>query len=356
MKKSFRFSVIGILLITALFFVLKNKKNPTSNSSVKQYYSLNGQTMGTYFNIKAETKYPEKLSKSIDSLLVVFNNSLSTYIPGSTVSKFNQSDTSYQADSFLKVVFKTSKVIYNTSDGAFDPTVMPLVNAWGFGFKNKENITNNLIDSLIGLVGLNKVFLDEKGLLHKEDQRIMLDFSAIAKGYGVDVVSEFIEKMGVENYLVEIGGEVRVKGVNQNGQNWVIAIEEPDESIESQKNRKIFEKLSLQNKSVATSGNYRKFYIDDQTGKKYAHTIDPHTGFPVQHNLLSATVVYKNCMVADAYATAFMVIGVEEALKLAENIKDLEAFFIYQNDVNEIDVAYSSGFPSLFSKPADLEE
>ena len=356
MKKSFWLSVIGVLLVTAIFLVIKKTENTSNKTYIKQYYSLKGQTMGTYFNIKAETKYPEKLSKSIDSLLVVFNNSLSTYIPGSTVSMFNQSKEFYKADSFLKVVFKTSKDIYNNSNGAFDPTVMPLVNAWGFGFKNKENITNKLIDSLLSLVGLNKVTLDAEGLLHKEDHRIMLDFSAIAKGYGVDVVSEFIEKIGIENYLVEIGGEVRVKGVNQNGQNWVIAIEEPDESIESQKNRKIFEKLSLHNKSLATSGNYRKFYIDDQTGKKYAHTIDPHTGFPVQHNLLSATVAYKNCMVADAYATAFMVLGIKEALGLAENIKDLEAFFIYQNDANEIDVAYSSGFPSLFNKPADLEE
>lgn len=210
-------------------------------------------------------------------------------------------------------------------------TVAPLVNAWGFGFKNKLDPDSIPVDSLLELVGYKKVHLID-GKLLKDDPRIMFDASAIAKGYGVDVVADFLESKGVENYMVEIGGEIRAKGKNNKGKIWRVGIDKPIDDPSSL-SREIQDVIELGKGAMATSGNYRQFYIKD--GKKYAHTIDPRLGYPVQHSLLSASVIAPDCMTADAYATAFMVLGLEKSIEIVEKDTLMEAYFIYSdNDGN----------------------
>ena len=203
-----------------------------------------------------------------------------------------------------------------------------LVNAWGFGFKNREEITPGLIEELLRRTGYRKVSMAD-GVVHKEIPEIELDSNAIAKGFGVDVVAEFLAGKGCQNFMVEIGGEVAVRGRNPKGLLWGIGIDKPVEELSFQ-GRQLQTVVRLRDAAMATSGNYRNYYVKD--GKKYAHTIDPKTGYPVQHSLLSASVIAPDCMTADAYATAFMVMGLEKAIEKVENDPALEAFFIYSDE------------------------
>jgi Membrane-associated lipoprotein involved in thiamine biosynthesis len=231
-------------------------------------------------------------------------------------------------DDYFTTCFETSEQIAKATDGAFDWTVAPLVNAWGFGFKNKLEPEEIPVDSLLQVVGYQKVRL-EAGKVIKEDPRIMFDASAIAKGYGVDIVADFLESKGITNYMVEIGGEIRVNGISNKERPWRVGIDKPIDDPTSL-TRQIQDVLELKNGAMATSGNYRQFYVKD--GKKYAHTIDPRLGYPVQHSLLSASVVAPTCMKADAYATAFMVLGLEKSVEIVQNDPELEAYFIYTDE------------------------
>lgn len=241
---------------------------------------------------------------------------------------------SASTDYHFDQVFDKSKELYKMSGGAFDPTVMPLVNAWGFGFEKKDDVTPSLIDSLLPLIGFDKVKYKNEEII-KDMPDIMLDFSAIAKGYGVDVLAEMLEEKGVKNYMVEIGGELRVKGHNPSQQDWQIGIEKPMEG-----KRELKSTIGLNNHAVATSGNYRNFYYKD--GKRYAHTINPQTGYPVSHNLLSTTVIAKDCITADAYATAFMVLGLEESIKLSNQVPGILVYFIYEDENRQINTYISN--------------
>lgn len=316
--------LLGVLIILAVRWSGQNDKLTT--------VTLGGTTMGP---IPYTIKYlhPEQTSYQVqvDSLLIAFNNSLSTYIPDSEISLFNDSNAVSFQSPFLKTILIRSKEIYNITNGAFDPTVGPLVNSWGFGPGSEQNLLDSaVVDSLLTLVGFDKVSFDAQGAA-KPDYNIYLDFSAIAKGYGVDVVSEFLESKGVANYMVEIGGEVRCKGKNASGNNWLIGIDDPNVA---QNERRLKATVYLENKALATSGNYRNYYIKD--GRKISHTISPFTGYPVDHTLLSASVFAADCMSADAYATGFMVMGYEASLEVLKDLQDVDAFLIYAADDGEI--------------------
>lgn len=316
------------MMRTILYFILSAFLFAcTSNKQVdNNYIQLHGTAQGTTFQIQYEDSLQRDFSNQIDSLLKQLDSSLSTYVPQSIISRINKNDTSVILDEHFIKVFNRAQEISKLTDGAFDITVAPLVNAYGFGFTKKENIDSLLVDSLLQYVGYRKVKIVD-GKLIKEQAEIQLDFNAIAQGYSVDVLADFLEKNGVENYMVEIGGELRCKGVNAKGNYWNIGIDRP---LENSEKREIQTVVPLKNRAMATSGNYRKFYEKD--GLKFSHTINPKTGWPVQHQLLSATVLANDAMTADAFATVFMVLGKDAAINFLENNKELrlDVYLIYQ--------------------------
>ena len=291
-----------------------------------------GAIFGTYYHIKYEA--PQALDEQIAQALHKVDASMSVFNKQSTISAIN-AGTAARTDALLYDVLHRALAISQSTGGAFDVTVMPLVNAWGFGFKQGTFPTPSQIDSIRQFVGYQRIQLTPDSLLKKSDPRIMIDCGAIAKGYGVDRVARTLREHGVRNYMVEIGGEVVVKGRNPEGKPWQIGVCKPIANADTEKGD-LQTVLSLQDCAVATSGNYRNFYV--KNGRKYAHTIDPRTGQPVQHSLLSATVMAPDCATADAYATAFMVMGVEEAQKVLDAHKELHAYFIYEDAKGKLQV------------------
>jgi thiamine biosynthesis lipoprotein len=264
--------------------------------------------------------------RSVDSILIAIDNSLSTYNKRSIITNFNQADSLLEVDAYFIAVFNMAKEVYTTTGGAFNPTVTHLVNAWGFGFENTEKTDSNSIDSLLKLVDFDGISIQNNKVI-KNRKELMLDFNAIAQGYTVDVLADFFDEKNIKNYMIEVGGEIIVKGKNAEKKSWRIGIDKP---IENQEERVLEAVINLENAALATSGNYRKFYEKD--GVKYSHTINPVTGYPVRHTLLSATVVTDNCALADAYATAFMVVGLEKSKEILKENPTLEALLIYTNE------------------------
>lgn len=285
------------------------------------------------------------LTQSIKAELLKVDASLSPFNKESVITAVNE-NKDVQLDDMFKEVFNLAMDISKDTDGAFDITVAPLVNAWGFGFKNGFQPSSHQVDSLLQLIGYEKVSMVD-GKVTKQDPRIMLDCSAIAKGYGTDRVARLLRSRGIQNYMVEIGGEVVTSGVNPERVPWKIGVTKPvDDSLNV--GHELQTVLNVTNKAMATSGNYRNFYF--KGGKKFAHTVDPKTGYPVQHSLLSATVLAKSCAVADAYATSFMVMGFDKARQVLDRHPELMAYFIYSNQKGDMDVWYS---PSLRDKIAE---
>ncbi|HCO68412.1 MAG TPA: thiamine biosynthesis protein ApbE [Dysgonomonas sp.] len=269
------------------------------NSGKNAYQEDTGEIFHTMYSIKY--KYDRSLKKEIEAELAKFDDSLNPFKPTSVISKINNNEE-VVPDTFFVNVFNRAKEISRISGGLFDITVSPLINAWGFGFKNMDTVTPEILDSLRQIVGYEKISFED-GKIVKEDPRMHISTSAIAKGYSADVIANLLSSYGITDYMVEIGGEVNAKGLNAKGECWHIGIDKPvDERIPSQREYETI--IELCDKSVATSGNYRNFYIKD--GKKYAHTIDPTTGYPSENNILSATVIADDCMSADAFATVFM--------------------------------------------------
>ena len=282
------------------------------------------------------------LTQSIKAELLKVDASLSPFNKESVITAVNENQD-VQLDDMFKEVFNLAMDISKDTDGAFDITVAPLVNAWGFGFKNGSQPSSHQVDSLLQLVGYEKVSM-VNGKVMKQDPRIMLDCSAIAKGYGTDRVARLLRSRGIQNYMVEIGGEVVTSGVNPDRVPWKIGVTKPtDDSLNI--GHELQTVLNVTDKAMATSGNYRNYYF--KGGKKFAHTVDPKTGYPVQHSILSATVLSKSCAVADAYATSFMVMGFDKARQVLERHPELMAYFIYSNQKGDMDVWYS---PSLREK------
>lgn len=313
----------SILIFSLLLFL--GSCSPESIS----YHKYEGPIFGTSFHITYAYRERSSLDDQILKLMQDFNRSLSTYDPKSVISRINTNDPQVRADAYFTRCFEAAVKVSVATDGAFDLTVAPLVNVWGFGFTKRDSVYPQLIDSLLKFTGYQKVRLEDSRLI-KQYPQTMLDASAIAKGLGVDVVAEFLEEKGVTDYLVEIGGELRCRGKNPKGELWRVGVDKP---IENMLDHELEAILRLSNTSMATSGNYRQFYEKD--GVKYSHTIDPKSGYPVRHSLLSATVLAPDCMTADAYATAFMVMGLEKTKELVLADSQLEAFLIYSNDAGE---------------------
>ena len=308
----------------------------------ERYYTNQGHIFGTYYNIRYCAD--KDLEKDILKTLKEFDSSLSTFNPKSTLSLINQ-NKSEKTDEYFRQMYNKALEVWQLSDGAFDITVAPLVNAWGFGFKNKEEVTAELLDSLLQYVGMQKTTLEGK-LLKKTNPHIMLDASAIAKGQACDVVADYLKKHGCKNLLVDIGGEVVLQGVNEKGEAWRVGITKPQDDPTGTKNE-IQEVVSSTSLAMATSGNYRQFYFDN--GVRRSHTIDPRTGYPVNHSLLSATVIAENCMTADALATACMVLGKDSALTMITALPSADCYLIYSAG-DSIAVEMTRGIKALIGK------
>lgn len=281
-----------------------------------------GAIFGTFFH--ATYQCDSSLRSEIMSELQAVDRSLSMFNPQSVISRINRNED-VRPDSLFVEVFNLSKQVSEATDGTFDITVAPLVNAWGFGFKHEMLPDTATVDSLRSFVGFHSVELAD-GRVHKNDARTVLDCSAVAKGFGSDVVARMFRRKGIRNFMIEIGGEIVVSGTNPSGKAWSVGINKPVEDSTGL-NNDLQTVLKLTNRAVATSGNYRNFYYKD--GKRYAHTIDPHTGYPVQLSILSSTVLAPDCATADAYATAFMVMGLERARQVLDKHPELQAYLIY---------------------------
>lgn len=313
-----RNKILPVLLLLLLFWA-----GCGSNNHQLSKVTFRGEVFGTYYTISYFEEEASNYQQEIDSLLEDFNQSLSYYQPNSVVSRINRNETD-ATDEYFRTVFQRAQQISQTTGGAFDVTVAPLVNAWGFGFKEKETMTPEKVDSLKQLVGYERVSLVGQRIV-KQDPAIQFDFNSIAKGYAADVVGAFLEEQGIDTYMVEIGGDLMVKGLKPDGSQWRIGMEKPAASSDDPQDWDFY--VELKDQAVATSGNYRRYYEED--GQRYSHTIDPVTGYPVSHNLLSVSVFAPDAMTADAYATAFMVMGLQRSIEYVERNQQLEAYFIF---------------------------
>lgn len=308
-----------VVLITLLASCGKEKPS---------YLALTGKAQGTTFNITYQDLQKRDFSQPVDSLFRLIDKSMSLWDSTSVISRANRNEPGVQVDEHFAAVFQKAHETSESTGGAFDVTVGPLVKAWGFSLKKGlPPPDSSQVDSLMQLVGFQKIRL-ENGVLQKADPRMEVDFNAIAQGYTVDLISSFLEKNGVKNYLVEIGGEVRTLGVNDRNEVWKIGIDKPVEN-EKEGSRPLQTTVALSGKSLATSGSYRKFVMRE--GKKFSHAIVPRTGYPVSHNLLSVSVIADDCASADAYATAFLVMGTDKAMELAGRL-GLEIYCISANE------------------------
>lgn len=334
-KKKLIWQIPFLLMLIIGTVVILQKQPP--------FRTNEGLVFGTIYKITYQ--HQEDLHNDIKAALMEVDNALSPYNKNSIISRINHNQDTLLNEHFTHV-FELAQKISTETEGAFDITVAPLVNAWGFGFKHSIDIAPNIIDSIGQFVGYQKIRLSN-GKITKDDPRTMLDCSAIAKGYGVDVVARTLDKKGVQHYMVDIGGEVVVKGKNSRMKTWRIGINKPVEDSLSI-NQELQTILEVSGVGMATSGNYRKFYYKD--GKRYAHTIDPRIGHPVQHSILSATVIAKDCTTADAYATAFMVMGLEKSMEFCKAHPELDAYFICDGEGESYEIHYTPGMERFMVK------
>ncbi len=303
-----------LFLTIGTIVIMRQQNAPTP------YQQNEGKIFGTIYH--AIYQCDSSLQQHIEAELQRVDNSLSMFNPNSTVSRLNRNE-SQDTDSLFRYVFVISQQISQATNGAFDITVAPLVNAWGFGFKHQQLPDSTQVDSLRNFIGWQRVSINSENQLVKTDSRVVLDCSAVAKGFGSDQVANLLRNYGIQNFMIEIGGEVVVSGKNPKGKPWRIGISTPNE----QEQGKLQETIELTQGAMATSGNYRNFYTTDD-GRRLAHTINPHTGYPVQHNILSSTVLAPTCAMADAFATAFMVMGLDSAQAVLQAHPELQAYFI----------------------------
>lgn len=325
----FRIVFLLFLIVGSIYIIRQQNTMP--------YQHNTGQIFGTTYHITYQSD--KDLHREILQRLQLVDQTFSTFNDESIISKINRNEPVKLNQMFIEV-FDLAKTVSKDTHGAFDITVAPLVNVWGFGFKSGTPPTKAVIDSFRHLTGYEKVKLIGSKV-RKQDPRIMLDCSAIAKGYGSDVVAQYLRSRDVENFMIEIGGEIVVQGNSDKRLPWKIGVTKPTDDS-TQVNNELQTVLNVSNTAMATSGNYRRFYY--KNGKKYAHTIDPKTGYPVQHNILSATVLANTCAKADAYATSFMVLGLEKTQQVLQHHPDLMVYLIYADGQGKNKVWYS---PSL---------
>ena len=324
---------LRLLLLSILFLSCVNKEN---------IIHINGNALGTTYNITIHASSEKlNLSKSIDSIFDVINNSMSTYLESSIISDVNRNIITSVDNHFIKV-FTKSKEVWEQSDKYFDPTVGTLVNAYGFGpIISSEGLDNKSIMSLKHLVGFEKVVLNNMNEVVKENKDIFIDFNSIAKGYSVDLIGEFLYSKKLNNYLIEVGGEILAKGLNKKTQSiWILGIQDPLNQ------EKYIEKVKLSNKSLATSGNYRKYRIDSETGEKYVHTINPITGITSKNNILSVSVLSEDCITSDAWATALLSLDLNKGRAIVDQKESLEALWII-SDNDKVQIIKSNNWDKL---------
>lgn len=306
-----------------------------------------GAALGTSYSLIYMSNRQLDFQREIDSVFDAVNQSLSTYILDSDISKINRGDSTLVVDAMFRDVFNLSKEIYKETDGYFDPTVGVLVDAWGFGPGQQMELDSTRVDSLLEYVGFDKVTLTEKNTVKKSNAAIHFDFNAIAKGYAIDRLARLMDQKNIQDYLLEVGGELVAKGTNTGkGKKWVVGIDDPQMG----ETRQLKILITLKDRALASSGNYRKFRMDSLTGIKYVHTIDPKTGFTKNANTLGVTVLADNCATADAYATAFMAMDLDEAIKLVTRERELEAYIVYLDEKGETQEFMTEGFKGLITE------
>ena len=325
-------------LIVAILF--------TSCTKTTDFYTIQGEAQGSTYSIKYIASEEKVTKNQIDSLLTAFDLSLSTYRPDSKISKINSGDSTVVVDDFFTETFQLSNQIYKETNGLFDPTIGVLVNAYGFGpNKKQENLSQKQIDSLLQFVGFDKIKLNENKTVTKKHQETFIDFNAIAQGYSVDVVVNYLKSKGIENAIVEIGGELFALGKNTiDNKNWVVGIDDP---LQKPEKRTLIAKVNLENLGMATSGNYRKVMIDEKTGEKFVHIINPKTGLAQKNNVLSSTVLSKSSALSDGYATAFMLMSLEESKVFLQKHPELHVMLLYSDSNNKMQQFTTENFNSL---------
>lgn len=322
------------MFVAILFITLTSCKKNDAN------VKMHGDVFGTSYGVQYFSETNDNYQRQFDSLFQIINTSMSTYQADSDISKINRNEA-FTVDNHFETVFKASKKIYTATEGIFDPTIGVLVNAWDFGPSGViKKLDSVKIDSLMLLVGLDKVELKNNQII-KKNPGTFIDFNAIAKGYGVDVIAHFLDSKQVDNYIVDIGGEIRCKGINrEKGQSWKVGVELPHFDAE----QSVLKAISLHDEAMATSGTYRKFKVDS-LGHRYSHIIDPETGYPSKTNLLSISVIADDCMTADAYATAFKAMGIEKVKLFLKEHPELKVFLIFENESGELETLSLNGFP-----------
>ena len=316
--KKRQIALLIFLVVGTIYVAMTNDKAPSAKT-----WKFSERIFGTVMNVTYTGT--EDLHDTIMTCLSGVDGSLSMFNPQSTISRINRGETDSLC-AYLAEILPMAHSVSEATDGAFDITVAPLVNAWGFGFKSGQLPTDAQVDSLRTLVGYKGINFAE-GRIYKANPGTVIDLSAIAKGFGTDQVANLLLEHGVKNFMVEIGGEIVTRGNNPKGKAWHIGINRPVEDSTGT-NNEIQEVIEVHDRAMATSGNYRNFYITED-GRKVSHTIDPSTGRPVQHNLLSSTVLAPTCAIADAFATSFMVMGMEKAKEVVEAHPELQVYFVY---------------------------
>ncbi|WP_343487719.1 FAD:protein FMN transferase [Allomuricauda sp. d1] len=328
---------ISLLFLILIFFLGCQSDPLVKNQNI-------GNALGTTYAITYIADEELDFQKEIDSVFQAVNQSMSTYITNSDISKINEGDSTVVVDKMFEEVFKLSKKVHEKTSGYFDPTVGVLVNAWGFGPGQQIVLDSTKVDSLLEFVGWKKVHLNAEGTIAKSHPAIRFDFNAVAKGYAIDRLGAMLDEKGIKNYLVEVGGEVLAKGTNLvSEKRWTVGIDDP----QVVQGRKLKLAIALKDKALASSGNYRKFRVDTVTGKKYVHTIDPKTGYTKNSNVLATSVVANDCATADAYATAFMAMDLDESIKLLVKQEELSAYIIYLDTEGETQEFMTPGFEAL---------
>ena len=328
------FGRICLIALTFLFLFISCSRQP-------QKITLQGLAQGSYYAITYYDEQNRNFQREIDSIFHAVDVSVNLWVDSSVISKVNRNEE-VALDSIFIDSFRIAQEAARLSDGYFDPTISPIVAAWGFSYKNGDSITPQLIDSLKQLVDYRKICI-ESGKIVKENPAMTLDFNAIAQGYTSDLIAHFLESRGIKNYLVDTGGEIMARGEKPNGQPWIVGIEKPAENWDSE--RVLQTRIALRDKGLVTSGSTRKYV--ERNGKRYSHCIDPKTGYPVEHNVLSVTVLAENSVWADALASICMVMGMERSLPLIESMDGVEAYYILVNDQNELETFATEGFRAL---------
>ncbi len=328
-------------MFLGLILVFLSRCNQPTKTATKPIH-LQGEAQGTYYSMLYYDSLNRNFHVQVDSILKAFDQSVSLWVPGSILSRVNRNDTNVVLDQHFIGNFNYSQQVSKATHGAFDMTVGPLVEAWGFGFESRKKVSKRMVDSLMPFIGYKKIKLVD-GKVIKAVPQMRIDFNGIAQGYSDDVVGRFFSSKGIHNYLIDIGGEVTARGNKADGSPWKVGIEKPAPDKDSPRVLKAV--IALKNCSVATSGSYRKYYVEN--GIRYSHTIDPKTGYPVQHSLLSVSVLTNNTALADAYATAFMVMGYRKSREFVERHPNLDAFFIWSEKDGTFQSYATPGFKKV---------